>query len=169
VQGEIGEIGEFLLGVLERINLGPFEISESAEGDLLAFEVKGSAIRKLASGDGRAVDALQLLANQAAKRREGDSTRIVIDVEGNAEAREDFLTSLASRAAGRARKTGRAVALDAMNGRDRRTIHIALRDEPDVATMSVGEGRYRQVLIVPEGAPEYENARRESDTAQSQE
>jgi predicted RNA-binding protein Jag len=167
-QGEVGEIGEFLLGVMERLDLGPFEISESAEGNLLVFEVKGSAIRKLASGDGRAVDALQLLANQAAKRRDGDSTRVVIDVEGNAEAREDFLTRLASRAAGRARQTGRAVALDAMNGRDRRTIHMALRDEADVATMSVGEGRYRQVVIVPEGAPEYENARRESATANAQ-
>jgi spoIIIJ-associated protein len=167
-QGEIGEIGSFVLGVMERLDLGPFEISESAEGNLLVFEVKGSAIRKLASGDGRAVDALQLLANQAAKRREGESTRVVIDVEGNAEAREDFLTRLASRAAGRARQTGRAVALDAMNGRDRRTIHMALRDEADVATMSVGEGRYRQVVIVPEGAPEYENARQESATANAQ-
>jgi len=166
--GEIGEIGRFLLGVIERLKLGPFEISESAEGNLLAFELKGTAVRKLASGDGRAVDALQLLANQAAKQREGDTTRIVIDVEGNAEAREDLLTRLASRAAGRARQTGRAVALDAMNGRDRRTIHMALQDEADVATMSVGEGRYRQVVIVPEGAPEYENARRESAMARAQ-
>ncbi len=167
VLGEIGEIGEFVLGVMERLDLGPFEISESAEGNLLVFEVKGSAVGKLASGEGRAVDALQLLANQAAKRREGDSTRVVIDAEGNAEGREDLLTRLASRAAGRARQTGRAVALDAMNGRDRRAIHMALRDEADVATMSVGEGRYRQVVIVPEGAPEYENARRESELAQA--
>jgi spoIIIJ-associated protein len=93
---------------------------------------------------------------------------VVIDVEGNAEAREDLLTRLASRAAGRARQTGRAVALDAMNARDRRTIHMALRDEVDVATTSVGEGRYRQVMIVPEGAPEYEKARRESELARAQ-
>lgn len=168
VRGEIGEIGGFLVGVMERLGLGPFEISESAEGNLLVFEVMGPAVRKLASGDGRAVDALQLLANQAVKRREGNTTRVVIDAEGNAEAREDFLTRLASRAAGRARQTRRAVALDAMNGRDRRTIHIALQDEADVATMSVGEGRYRQVVIVPEGAPEYENARRESAMARAQ-
>jgi predicted RNA-binding protein Jag len=168
VEGEIGEIGRFVLGVLERLGLGPFEISESAEGNLLVFQVKGPAIRRLASGDGRAADALQLLANQAAKRSDGDAARVVIDVEGNAEAREDFLTRLASRAAGRARQTGRAVALDAMNARDRRAIHMTLRDEADVATMSIGEGRYRQVVIVPAGAPEYEKARRESKAAQGQ-
>jgi hypothetical protein len=37
----------------------------------------------------------------------------------------------------------------------------------DVATMSMGEGRYRQVIVVPEGAPEYEDAARESDAAES--
>ena len=31
-----------------------------------------------------------------------------------------------------------------------------------VATLSLGEGRYRQVLIVPEGAAEYEDAIAES-------
>jgi hypothetical protein len=50
------------------------------------------------------------------------------------------------------------VALDAMNGKDRRDIHVALRDADGIATMSIGEGRYRQVLIVPKGAAEYEDA-----------
>ena len=71
----------------------------------------------------------------------------------------------AGRAAVRAKDTGRPVALDPMNGRDRRIIHLALRDEADIATMSTGEGRYRQVVIVPEGAPEYEAARQESEAA----
>ena len=60
---------------------------------------------------------------------------------------------------------GRTVRLDPMNGRDRRQIHLALRDNPEVATMSTGEGRYRQVLVVPKGAPEYEQARREAAAA----
>jgi spoIIIJ-associated protein len=166
-RGEIGEIGRFVLGIIERMNIGPFDIAESSEGKLLAFELKGRAAEALASGDGRPVDALQLLANQLAARDEDNPRRVVLDVEGNVDAREDFLSGLAARAAGRARKTGRAVALDPMNGRDRRSIHIALQDETDVATMSSGEGRYRQVVIVPEGAAEYEEARRDADSARS--
>ena len=50
-----------------------------------------------------------------------------------------------------------------MSPRDRRSIHVALRETEGVATMSVGEGRYRQVLVVPEGAAEYEEARSASD------
>jgi hypothetical protein len=56
-----------------------------------------------------------------------------------------------------------------MNGRDRRLIHIALRDVEDIATISVGEGRYRQVMIAPEGSPEFEQASRESDSARTEE
>ena len=42
---------------------------------------------------------------------------------------------------------------------------MAIREIEGVVTMSIGEGRYRQVLVVPEGAPEYEEARKESDSA----
>ena len=52
-----------------------------------------------------------------------------------------------------------------MNGKDRRAIHVALREEDGIATMSVGEGQYRQVVVVPEGADEYEEALRKSEEA----
>ena len=89
----------------------------------------------------------------------------MIDVEGDADAREEFLEKLAERVAKRALQTGRAVALDPMNGRDRRLIHMALRDREDVATMSEGEGRYRQVVVVPENSDEFEEAREQSERA----
>lgn len=165
VKGTLGEIGAFVQGAIERMELGPFEISESREDTLLAIQLGGPAAPRLAGSDGRAVDALQLLANQAAGQIEEEPPRVVLDVEGDADARESRLSTLAARVARRARDTGRSVRLDPMNGRDRRMIHIALRDEEGVATMSTGEGPYRQVVIVPEDAPEYEEALRESEKA----
>jgi len=85
---------------------------------------------------------------------------VVLDVEGDAEQRATYLTRIAERAAARARETGRPVALEAMNPKDRRTVHVALREADGIATMSVGEGRYRQVVVVPDNAPEYEEAKR---------
>jgi spoIIIJ-associated protein len=165
LSGTVGDVGAFVCGVIERMDLGPFEIGESGEGGLLVLQVGGAAAPGLAGSDGRAVDALQLLANQAAGRLSEDPPRVVLDVEGDVEARESRLTKLAQRVARRAQETGRVVRLDPMNGKDRRIIHLALRDEEDVATMSSGEGRYRQVVVVPEGAPEFEEARRESEAA----
>ncbi len=158
VEGEVGDVGKFILGIVERMKLGGFRISETAEGDFCVYELRGEAALALGTGDGRAVDALQLLGNQFAMRNSDDAPRVVVDAEGDAEKRTDFLERLARRAAGRASDTGRSVALDPMNGRDRRVLHMTIRDMDGVATMSVGEGRYRQVVVVPEGADEYEEA-----------
>ena len=162
VSGELGEVGDFVLGVMERMDLGPFEIEESQEDELIVVALKGVAAKTLASGEGRTVDALQLLVNQVVARISPERQRVVIDIEGNVEARQEFLTKLADRAARRALQTSRPVALDPMNGSDRRAIHIALRDRDDIATMSEGEGRYRQVMIVPEGSDEFEEALEQS-------
>ncbi len=167
--GTLGDLGEFVLGLFERMDLGPFEISEADEGELVVLEVRGPAAAQLAGGDGRAVDAIQLLANQVAIQLSEERRRVVVDVEGKSQVTEEMLEKLARRAADRATETSRVVALDPMNPRDRRIVHLALREDEGVATSSVGEGRYRQVLVVPEGAPEYEEARREAENAARQE
>jgi spoIIIJ-associated protein len=156
--GDLGPVGEFILGVVERMDLGPFEVSESEEGRFVVYQLAGAAAEELTAADGRATEAIQLLANQAAGRLSDDPKRVVVDAEGDRERREEFLGRMAERAARRARDTTRSVALDPMNGRDRRGIHMALREVEGVATMSVGEGRYRQVVVVPEGSDEYEEA-----------
>jgi spoIIIJ-associated protein len=169
VKGELTEAGDFVKGVVERMRIGNFEISESEEnGELIAVHIRGDAAAQLSGGEARTSDAIQLLANQAAMRLgEGEPKRVVLDVEGEGSAREELLEKVADRAAKRARTTGRPVALEAMNAKDRRTIHVALRDVEGIATMSVGDGRYRQVVVVPEGCPEYQEAK-EYETPRSE-
>jgi spoIIIJ-associated protein len=49
----------------------------------------------------------------------------------------------------RVRRNGRPFTLEAMPASDRRVIHLALRDRPDVETYSIGEGPARRVVIAP--------------------
>ncbi len=156
--GEVGVVGEFVAGVMERLRIGDLDVSETREGDMLVIQIGGDAVKNLHSNDARATDALQLLAAQAAKQADDDAPRVVIEIEGESDDREDSLKELAARALKRARSTERSIALDPMSPRDRRVIHLAVRDEEGVATMSIGSGRFRQVLVVPEGAREYEEA-----------
>ena len=158
IKGTIGPIGEFIVGVMERMRIGPFEISEVTEGSYLVYALSGPAAEKLGAGDGRGSEAIQLLANQAAMRGSEDAPRIVVDAAGDVARREENLGRLVDRASKRAKESKRSVALEPMNPADRRALHMAVREVDGVVTMSVGEGRYRQVVIVPEGAPEYEEA-----------
>jgi predicted RNA-binding protein Jag len=166
-RGELGTVGDYVKGLIERMALGSFEIERIEQEGVEVFRIEGPAALGLTGGDGRTPDAIQLLANQVSARSGDDAPRVVVDVAGNHERREAFLFRVAERAAARARETGRTVALDPMGPRARRSIHVALRDAADVATMSVGEGSYRQVMVVPEGAPEYEQARSAGESSGS--
>ena len=71
--GELGELGDFVKGLVERMELGPFEITETSENDaLVVIQVRGAAAQRLVGGEGRTVDAMQLLANQVSIRISGD-------------------------------------------------------------------------------------------------
>ena len=66
-----------MIGAVERMVQGPFELAESTEGDFLIYQLTGEASERLGGGDGRAIDALQLLANQVANaiETENDGSR----------------------------------------------------------------------------------------------
>jgi spoIIIJ-associated protein len=73
----------------------------------------------------------------------------VIDIEGYRSRREQALSRLAERMAGKAVKRGSPVTLEPMPAHERRIIHVALRNSPDVRTESTGEGKRRRVRIFP--------------------
>jgi spoIIIJ-associated protein len=56
---------------------------------------------------------------------------------------------MAKRVADQVAKSGRRQTLEPMPSSERRVIHIALRDHPDVKTESTGEEPYRKVMILP--------------------
>lgn len=156
---ELSDSGEFVAGLIEYMKLGTFDINEREDGKLLIVQLSGPAIEKLiANGGGRVIDSIQFLSNQADLRREGEGRKIVIEAAGNEDKQREYLEKLALRAAKKAEETGKSIALDPMNSRDRRMVHMVLKDAKDLATMSVGEGNYRRVVVVPKGAPEYEEA-----------
>jgi spoIIIJ-associated protein len=78
---------------------------------------------------------------------------IVIDVEGYKQRRCNALQALAFRIAEQVAQRGEPFALEPMPAFDRRIIHLALVDHPDVTTESSGEGEARRVVILPKGLP----------------
>ena len=167
-ESSLSSVGDFVKGVLERMQIGDFTVSETQGGDTapVVIRLSGKAADRLASGAGRAADAIRLLANQVSMRSDGPGApRVAVDIEGDFAEREELLSRIAERAAERAKSIERPVALEAMSSRDRRVVHVALREYDGVATMSAGDGDYRQVVVVPEGTPEYEEALRYSEAA----
>jgi spoIIIJ-associated protein len=96
---------------------------------------------------GRNIDALQHIVNRIVNRASRDRTTVVLDTEDYRRRRRESLEDLAFRAADRVRDTGRRVLLQEMNPHDRRIIHLALRDDPDVETISEGDGFLKRIYV----------------------
>ena len=63
--------------------------------------------------------------------------------------RVEELRLTAATAAERVERTGQPFALNPMDARDRRIVHLALHDHPAVRTESQGGGPFRKVVIFP--------------------
>jgi spoIIIJ-associated protein len=74
---------------------------------------------------------------------------VVVDAAGYRARRTAALEKLARRTAQRASGTGRRVALDPMTPVERKIVHEALKDDPEVETASEGSEPNRFVVVVP--------------------
>ncbi len=115
----------------------------------LVLNIEGEDLGILIGRRAETLAALQYLVRLMVNHRVHHWVNLVVDVEGYKARREEQLVRLAERMAERAASTGRAVALEAMPPRERRIVHITLRNHPQVTTQSVGEGEQRKVTIIP--------------------
>jgi spoIIIJ-associated protein len=143
---------EVLEGILAHLGAScRIEARDGADSQVVIFGVSGAGSGLVIGRRGQTLDAIEYLLNRITARAEDEGLRrIVLDVEGYRERREESLEQLARRLARKVTQTGRVVTLNPMSPRDRRIVHLALQDSPGVVTRSQGVGYYRKVLILPE-------------------
>jgi spoIIIJ-associated protein len=124
----------------------------------LVLNVTGEDLGILIGRRGETLSSLQYMVNLMVSRRLKSSAGLVVDVEGYKERRRESLRNLAFRVAERVRSTGRPVTLEPMPAAERRIVHLALHDDPDVMTQSVGEGESRKVSVAPKRGSGYRSA-----------
>jgi spoIIIJ-associated protein len=142
------EARNILLDVLDLLGMDTDVEIQEREGTLV-LEVIGEDLGLLIGRRGETLTSLQFVLNLILAKRLKKWSRVVVDVEGYRSRREATLSGLAQRMAFRVQQTGQAVALEAMPAGERRIIHMALADHPQVSTGSVGEGDHRKVVISP--------------------
>lgn len=131
------------------VNVSQSEASEPGENPPLLLNVEGQNLDNLIGRRGDALSSLQYVTRLIASRRLQRRANIVIDVGGYKLKRSQKLRELALRMADQAVEQARIIYLEPMPPHERRMIHMALRNHPEVMTKSTGEGDARKVTIVP--------------------
>jgi spoIIIJ-associated protein len=104
---------------------------------------------RLIGRDGQALEDLQYLLNRILNRNDESAPNVIVDVEGyRQKEKQDFLGRVRE-LADQVRRTGRPIALAPMNSFDRRLVHQAFAEDPEIATQSEeGTARLKQITLV---------------------
>ncbi|HWF09235.1 MAG TPA: R3H domain-containing nucleic acid-binding protein [Bryobacteraceae bacterium] len=97
--------------------------------------------------------ALELVTQESLRLHSDDHSRISFDANDYRSLRIEELRISASAAAEKVKHTGTPFRFNPMNSRERRVLHIALRNETELRSESAGAGPYRHVVIYPAGMP----------------
>ncbi|MCK9364266.1 MAG: Jag N-terminal domain-containing protein [Syntrophales bacterium] len=139
---------ELVEGILSRMNI-PARVKLQEAADMVILKIQGDGDGLLIGKGGQNLDAIQYIVNKAVHHSINDGKRIVIDTEEYRKRREESLLTTAMQTAKKVKKTRKPVTLGPMNPHDRRIIHLALKNDKALTTISRGEGEYRKIVIVP--------------------
>ena len=120
-----------------------------ASTEEVRLNIAGEGLGVLIGRRGETLRSLQYLTCLLISRKIQRWPSLAVDVEDYKARREKTLTELARRMADRVRATRESVPLEPMPAYERRIVHLALRDDPDVFTESYGQDEKRKVVILP--------------------
>ncbi len=98
---------------------------------------------------GELLRALELLGLEMLRLPSGEHEKVCFDCQNHRSLRIQELRSAASVAAEKVRRSGTPYRFNPMSSRERRIVHLALRDEADLHTESEGEGMRRCLVVYP--------------------
>ena len=132
------------------LDMEPEEVTLSVEvgEDRMQVSVKSEDTGLLIGRDGQNLAAVQYLATRMITRIIGSQVRVQVDA-GDYHVRQDTrLQELALSLAEKVKATGKVQTTRPLSAYQRRVIHLALQDDPDVQTRSSGEGALKHVVIL---------------------
>jgi spoIIIJ-associated protein len=135
--------------LLDRMGLSVLATVADESDEQIIVDMAGTDVGIVIGHHGETLSAMQLLASVMLHRRAETNARLLLDAEGYRDRRANALTEQAKRHAASVKATGREALFEGLRPHERRIVHMALQDDPDVYTYSEGEGDDRVLVISP--------------------
>jgi spoIIIJ-associated protein len=124
-------------------------VEEHTLEDGILLDVKTEDSGRLIGRQGQALSDLQYIANRLLFQQDNLSPKIMVDVGGYRASAREALVQKAKEAAEKVRRWGDVVELEPMSAFDRRIVHHAIKDDPDIETHSVEvEGTEKKAILL---------------------
>lgn len=127
----------------------PATVEEHKLEDGIMLDVKTEDSGRLIGRQGQTLSDLQYIANRLLFQQDQNTPKVMVDVAGYRSQAREALVKKAREAAEKVRRWGDVVELEPMSAFDRRVIHQALKDDPDIETQSVEvEGTDKKAMLL---------------------
>ena len=124
-------------------------IEEHHLEDGVMLDVKADDSGRLIGRQGQTLLDLQYVLNRLLFQQDQSAPKIMVDIGGYRSQAREALVKRALEAAEKVRRWGDVVELEPLSAFDRRIVHTALRDDPDIVTQSVEvEGTDKKVILL---------------------
>jgi spoIIIJ-associated protein len=140
----------------------PSVVTVSQDGDSLLGHIDGDHVKDIIGEEGRTLDSLQYLLRKMFSKK--FSFKIILNLDaGDFRAnRLQNLTDLSIKYAAEVKESGKTRAIPSLNPSERRVVHMALQNDKDIRSRSVGEGLFKKVLIYRPGKGKKNGRKRRS-------
>ena len=140
------DIAAFVQSVVTAMGLTlTVAVEETGEGTHINLEGEDGGVLIRRGGEG--LQALQHVVATTYRKQLGDDNRIVIDCNGFRRDKDAELRQMALFMAGKARSAGMPQEMGPLNPYERRIVHLAIAEEQDVTSESIGDAFMKTVII----------------------
>lgn len=138
-------IEKFLNNFVNQIKDLEYVISK--ENKSINIEIKGNNSSKLIGYRGETIKALQTIISAIGNKNVGNRVKVLVDVGGYKEKREETLKELAKKLEKTVKRNGKKIVLEPMSSYERKILHTELQNSDYVTTYSIGEEPRRRIVI----------------------
>jgi spoIIIJ-associated protein len=135
------------------IEPGNQELATEFESPDILVKFSGRDVDLLLANRAELLLALELITMEMLRMHSDEHSRVSFDANDYRALRIEELRMSAMAAAEKVKHTGQPFHFNPMNSRERRVIHIALRNETEIRSESSGSGPFRGVIVYPAGMP----------------
>ncbi len=150
------------LSELLRLMGFPSEVTAELDGATVRCQVNGDHEEALTGQEGKIIDSMQYLLRKLIARKVDEKVRLAIDIGEFREKRKLELMERAKELAALVKEDGKTQAIPPLNPSERRIVHVALQDDKEIRSRSVGDGLFKKILIYKPGKGKKPNSGKRS-------
>lgn len=140
-------LDKFMKEFISKLPTPNLEYDIKEENNLIKINIKSEEASYLIGYRGDTINNLQNILSNMASSDKQTKVRVLLNICGYREKREEDLKKLASKIGESVEKTKKSITLEPMIAYDRKIVHTYFQDSENIKTYSVGKEPFRKVVV----------------------